>query len=108
MTDALNGWLTCEPTGGVPRPALYKTIDGGTSWVAMGLMTDGAKYGFTDICQTSSALIITSRNLASTGYVSYDSGKTFTPVLPITNGIDFVDKLHGVVTGFREQIWSHT
>ncbi len=55
-------------------------------------------------------LVVLSRDVLSSnsGYISLDNGLTFSHALDTTNGIDFVDDLHGVVTGFNEQIWSRT
>lgn len=107
MTDQLNGWLTCEPAINASNPnppALYITSDGGSSWNP-GAITKGAS----DIYKTPSAIILTSRELnGGTGFISTDGGNSFRPALDTTNGVDFVDNLHGVVTGFEGQIWSRT
>lgn len=106
MTDQLNGWLTCEPkadTSNPNEPSVYQTSNGGLSWEPTGL-TGGAS----DIYITPSAIIIISRNLLGSGYISTDGGNTWRPSLDTTNGIDFVDDLHGVATGFQEQVWYNT
>jgi hypothetical protein len=110
MLDPLNGWLTCEPdfSLNIPRayPGLYRTTDGGASWNPAKVSED-----FSDVYETSRALIMCSRDpdpVYGTGYISLDNGTTFSPGIPNTNGIDFVDDMHGVVTGYHYQVWSHT
>jgi photosystem II stability/assembly factor-like uncharacterized protein len=108
MTDPLNGWLTCEPPRPNPAiyPGLYKTTDGGASWNPVNLNEQ-----FSDVYQTSHALIISCRNdfwPTASGYVSVNNGATFSRAIPITNGIDFVDDLHGIATGYKQQIWSRS
>jgi hypothetical protein len=110
MTDELHGWLTCEPdrlSNVAPvYPGLYQTTDGGASWNPV----VNVKESFSDVYQTPRALVVTSRDVypGGTGYISLDNGATFSPALPITNGVDFVDNMNGVVTGYGSHIWSHT
>jgi len=108
MTDATHGWLTCEPlyhsiNGKLASIALYRTTDAGASWQPV-----LADSGFADVYQSPTALILSSRELNSTGFVSYDNGTTFSRAIPVTNGLDFSDNLHGVATGFVEQDWYRT
>ncbi len=42
------------------------------------------------------------------GYVSTDGGATYGPAIDTTNGVAFVDNLHGVATGFHERLWYRT
>jgi photosystem II stability/assembly factor-like uncharacterized protein len=103
MTDPLNGWLTCEPETYVPT-SVYQTTNGGLSWEPTGLTKCAS-----DIYQTPSAIIVTSRSFnGATGFISTDGGNSYKPALDNTNGIDFVDDLHGVATGYLEQNWYHT
>ena len=109
MTDPLHGWITCEPdfdTTFLP-PALYHTSDGGNSWQPMNVI-----LGATDIYQTPAALSVTSRPVGrtypDTGWISTDNGITYSPALDTTDGVDFVDNLHGVATGFEGHRWYHT
>jgi photosystem II stability/assembly factor-like uncharacterized protein len=101
MSDQLNGWLTCE--AGSNYPAIYKTTNGGLSWEP-GALTIGAS----DIYETPSTIIVTNRLVGGSGYISTDGGNSWKPSLDNTNGIDFVDNIHGVATGYKEQVWSHT
>ncbi len=101
MTDQLNGWLTCETD---LNTAIYRTTNGGLSWNP-GPLTKCTS----DIYVTPSAITVTSRGFSgATGFTSTDGGTTWRPALDTTNGIDFVDDLHGVATGFHAQTWSHT
>ena len=109
MTNPLHGWLTCNPSrpsASAPvYPGLYQTTNGGASWVPVNINEE-----FTDVYETSHALILCSWDLdqGASGYVSTDSGATFSPALHLSNGVDFVDDLHGVASGFHQQVWSHT
>lgn len=102
MTTRSHGWLSLEDAVG---PAVYETIDGGDTWIGTSYRGDcGSVY------QTPAAVIVTNRGIGGGGAVSMDSGKTFThlQILDSTNGIAFVDDLHGVVTGFFDTTWSRT
>jgi len=103
MTDAQNGWLTCEQADTVGRPALYQTIDGGASWIPTGVTGRAS-----DIYISPSAIILTNRLESGTGFVSWNGGFSFRNAIPVTNGVDFVDDLNGVATGFTEQVWYHS
>ncbi len=104
MRNALNGWLTCEQDSLIPpRPALYQTTDGGLSWIPTGVMGRAS-----DIDTTASAIVVTNRLTTSTGFVSANGGFSFNNAIPVTNGVDFVDDLNGVATGFNEQVWYHS
>jgi len=109
MTDSLNGWLTCEATrhSTAPpyNPGLYQTVDGGQTWIPVNPPEE-----FSDIYVIGSTIMLSSRDTGKfgTGYVSGDGGANFFPAIPVTNGLDFVDDLHGVATGFISQIWYHT
>src|SRR5579883_143862 len=105
MTSPAIGWLTCEPITDSLHPALpglYKTTNGGVSWVPV------LNGHFSDVYQTSTTLVITGRDEAATGYISTDGGVSFTPAIPKTNGVDFVDNNYGVVVAYKQQIWSRT
>jgi hypothetical protein len=104
MTDPLHGWLTSEPPYYTPptNPGLYRTTDGGASWNPVNVNQD-----FSDIYQTPSALVATSR-YGTGGVISPDNGKTFQNMTGLTNGVDFVDTLNGVMTGFLQTVWSQT
>ncbi len=109
MIDELHGWLTCELDryDSFPvYPGLYKTTDGGASWNFVA----NVKENFSDVYQTPRALVLCSRDIdaGGTGYISLDNGLTFSPEIPITNGVDFVDNLHGVATGFINHPWSYS
>jgi len=105
MTSGLDGWLTSEPLASPSNPtppAVYRTTDGGISW-----KSTTALQSASDIYQTPSAISATSRS-PGPGHISIDGGLTFNPALDTTNGIAFVDNLHGVATGFEEHLWSRT
>ncbi|HZK76808.1 MAG TPA: hypothetical protein VFD13_07865 [Candidatus Kapabacteria bacterium] len=103
MTDALHGWLACEPLYTTPpsHPGLYQTTDGGASWNPVNWNED-----FSDVYKTPAALVATSRY--GSGVISADGGITFTNTVDSTNGIDFVDGIHGVMSGYEHHIWYRT
>jgi len=109
MKDALNGWATIEETVVPPKvgyvQCLFKTVDGGLNWIAF-----GPSGYFSSVYQTPNALILTNRAATSSAYVSTDNGLTFQPnaLKSLTNGVDFVDDLHGVATGFEDSVWQIT
>ncbi len=103
MTSPLDGWLTCQPFNTEIRPAVYRTSDGGQSWqptLAIG------RAG--DVWVTPTAVLATRGNAVGIGNVSLDGGLTYSPGLDTTDGIYFVDNLHGVATGFQEHPWYRT
>jgi photosystem II stability/assembly factor-like uncharacterized protein len=100
MRDALNGWSTIEEPGG-KRFRMFRTNDGGITWSGYGPVGDASC-----VYQTSKAVVVTSRSITGSGAISTDNGTTFQlGSLVETNGIDFVDDLHGVVTGFDVSPW---
>ncbi len=104
MADSLQGWATVED----PRaaPCIWSTIDGGLTWSPVGL-----NGNYSSLYKTPSALIVTSRsNGGSNALRSIDGGTTFQtyPILNTTNGIDFTDDIHGVITGFHAVPWKIT
>ncbi len=107
MTDALHGWLTCEaviiPVKSPNPPALYQTKDGGVSW-----QPTSVTGGMACIYETPSAIVVTCREGNGIGFISTDGGITFRNSVDSANGIDFVDDLHGVVTGISNAIWSQS
>ena len=102
MADHLHGWSTLEDAGNTS--AIFRTTDGGLTWVGT-----GPPGNYSCVYQTPSAVVVTSRSATNTGTISIDGGATFqTGILKTTNGVDFVDDLHGVVTGFKNSIWQRT
>lgn len=91
--DSLNGWASVE--AGARR--LLRTTDGGRNWNVVNIAGRG-----TSVYQTPSALIVSTRDPASSGVVSFDNGSVFTNAFAdSTNCVDFVDNLHGVATGYE-------
>lgn len=102
MTDSLRGWASLE--GSDNLPSVWITTDGGNSWAPR-----GNGVNFSCIYETPAAVIVTSRNLSGFGQISYNKGQSFSSnVFPITNGVDFVDAQHGVITGFKDTPWQRT
>jgi photosystem II stability/assembly factor-like uncharacterized protein len=105
MSDALHGWLTAEPIvtagTGVLYPGLYRTTDGGQTWKPA-----STSESATAVYQTPSALIVSTR--FGNGESSFDGGVTFQPSFDTTNGLAFVDNLHGVATGYEHSEWHYT
>ena len=103
MLDRLRGWMTIEVDQTVP--SLYETTDGALTWRPHSLL-----HISTDFYINGNIFVVTSRDvLGGSGHLSTDGGNTFTGnLLDSTNGIDFVDNLHGVVTGFYSKDWSRT
>ena len=104
MLDRAHGWLSIETDQSMA--ALYETVDSAKTWVAnvlSGLATD--------FYVNQSSFIITSRDVGrpASSVTSIDGGLTWNPnSLDSAMGIDFVDKLHGVVTGYISRPWYRT
>ncbi len=103
MLDRLHGWMTLEVDQTIP--SLYETTDGALSWQPRSLL-----HISTDFYINGNIFVVTSRDvIGGSGHLSVDGGKTFSGnLLDSTNGVDFVDNLHGVATGFYSKNWSRT
>jgi photosystem II stability/assembly factor-like uncharacterized protein len=87
---------------------LWKTTDGGSTWVnfTIGGANTSLTAGGTCVYATSKAIVFTqwpANGLAPLGGMSLDGGVTFKQIFSggskeESNGIDFTDDLHGVVT----------
>jgi photosystem II stability/assembly factor-like uncharacterized protein len=108
MFDTLQGWASIEEpenaTTHTYSNELWRTVDGGLNWTAYGPLGDASC-----VYQTTSTVVVTSRS-GTAGYSSHmstDGGMTFSsaPLIELTNGVDFVDAQHGVVTGFGATPW---
>jgi len=87
--DSQEGWATLF-TGG----ELWHTTDGGLTWKALNVTGN-----FSGVRATSSAIDVT--DFGSSLYLSTNGGTAFSPTVgPHTNGLDFVDNLHGAASGF--------
>jgi hypothetical protein len=104
MTDALNGWACCEEQSPL-APSIFKTTDGGMNWTAVGPPGD-----YSCIYKTPAAVVAVTRGNYTTGQISLNGGQTYTQnnALKYMNGIDFVDNLHGVISGFVASPWLYT
>lgn len=108
MKDSLRGWATIEEPNffGHPKSQLWRTSDGGANWIAAPLADTG---NFSCVYETSKAVIATSRDPKFNSLKSTDGGNSFQPAeYDVTNGVDFVDDLRGVITGFTATPWKRT
>lgn len=108
MTDTLRGWASVEepPSLGHPRQQLWRTLDGGANWVVAAILDTG---NFSCVYETSKSITVTSRSPRYNSLRSIDGGTSFQPGgFNVTNGVDFVDDDHGVITGFKQTPWKRT
>lgn len=104
MTDEYNGWASVEDQSNV-RTGILRTTDGGLTWTAA-----GPKGDYSCIYATPSAVVAVSRGNYGTGEISTNLGASWTVdnTMKFMNGIDFVDDMHGVATGFYATSWKRT
>ncbi len=101
MVDSLHGWVAMTAYGGGSK-ALWRTSDAGLTWTETQLGGSG-----TCVRITPSAMVVT--DIFSPGHISTDGGSTWTgSFLSSTNGVEFADPLHGVISDYRGQNWLHT
>jgi photosystem II stability/assembly factor-like uncharacterized protein len=104
MLDRMHGWLTIDQQF-LNFPGLYETTDGGNTWSGTSY-----RYNATNVYRTSKSLIVTTRDSVGIGATSIDNQNfSYLPALNSTNGIDFTDDLHGVITRFTDRLsWLRT
>jgi len=99
MVDSLNGWIAMAVWGGSGNKALWRTTDAGMTWNETGLAGCGNTVRI-----TPSAIVVT--DVLGNFHISTDGAKTFSSgAMNSTNGLDFVDALHGVISVFHGSNW---
>ncbi len=99
MVDSLNGWIAMAAYGGSGDKALWRTTNGGLMWNETQLAGCGNA-----VRVTPAAMIVT--DVIGNFHISTDGGNTFFDgSINSTNGVDFVDQLHGVISVYRGANW---
>lgn len=94
--DRKNGWATLTQASNTGWSGIYKSTDGGVSWV----LVKQSNFPVT-VRETAKGVFYTDRGASNSGvYASTDGGETFrlASANPAPLGIDFLDQDHGYVT----------